>query len=164
MKSALKAAAKKAPLILALFFRAIDWRTKYFLGFKPLYQLLNEKDAEVTPTKFILPMFGVIVLIQAAFALIYLIPDERTSTYLVHVNAAMGTEQKVISFLDALYFSGVTLFTVGYGDILPKGGFRFIAMAEFYAGTLVVFALFAFGVGIFANHVHHESRVQRKDT
>lgn len=166
-------------LIFLFWVKAIDWRAGYFwlffllltvgpwvlyfLGIRPLYEFLNEPDSKMTPTKFIWPMLTAILFLQAGFALIYLVPDERTSTFLVRVSAGLGIEERVRNFLDAFYFSGVTLFTVGYGDIIPKGGFRFIAMAEFYIGMLVIITIFSFGLAIFANRIHEESKVPRRE-
>jgi hypothetical protein len=49
---------------------------------------------------------------------------------------------------DALYFSGTTQLTVGYGDVLPKGWLRCVAVVQGWMGTM--FALLILGrlVGI----------------
>lgn len=41
------------------------------------------------------------------------------------------------SLLHSIYFSGVTLLTVGYGDILPVGVGRFLALIEALIGYLL---------------------------
>ncbi|VVM34448.1 hypothetical protein [Terribacillus sp. AE2B 122] len=41
------------------------------------------------------------------------------------------------SLMHAIYFSGVTLLTVGYGDILPVGVGRFLALIEALIGYLL---------------------------
>ena len=46
---------------------------------------------------------------------------------------------------------GFTLLTVGYGDIVPKGDFRFTAVAEVYGGTLFIFSFFAFGLSVLSD-------------
>lgn len=43
------------------------------------------------------------------------------------------------SFAEAFYFSGVTLSTVGYGDIVPRHSVsRFLALYEVFAGILIL--------------------------
>ena len=95
---------------------------------------------KMTPTRFLFRMMLVVITMQTAFACIYHFAGNET-TYL-----ARGPE-RVTDFVDALYFSGVTLMTVGYGDIVPKGDFRFTAVAEVYGGTLFIFSFFAWGLG-----------------
>lgn len=43
-----------------------------------------------------------------------------------------------ISFLDALYFSGVTFSTLGYGDFVPVGMIRLLAIGESLTGFILV--------------------------
>jgi hypothetical protein len=44
---------------------------------------------------------------------------------------------------DFIYYSAVTIFTVGYGDILPKDIFaRILSVAEMFLGTFIVVFLF----------------------
>jgi len=43
--------------------------------------------------------------------------------------------------LDAIYFSGATVFTVGYGDIVPLGGTRLLALLEVSVGVLILVIL-----------------------
>lgn len=45
--------------------------------------------------------------------------------------------------IDSLYFSSVTFFTVGYGDIVPKGNTRYYAMAEMLLGYILQTVIFA---------------------
>ncbi|MYL71486.1 two pore domain potassium channel family protein [Halobacillus litoralis] len=46
------------------------------------------------------------------------------------------------NFLDLLYFSGETLLSVGYGDMLPVGAARFFALLESGIGILLPTAYF----------------------
>lgn len=102
------------------------------------------RDEKVTPSRFLLRMMVVVVTMQMAFALIYHFAGNQT-TYLARGN------DRVSDFVDALYFSGITLLTVGYGDIVPRGDFRFTAVAEVYGGALFIFAFFTWGLGVMAD-------------
>jgi len=93
----------------------------------------------MTPSRFLFRMMLVVITMQTAFACIYYFAGNET-TYLAKEGA------RVTDFVDALYFSGVTLLTVGYGDIVPRGDFRFTAVAEVYGGTLFIFSFFAWGL------------------
>ncbi len=72
-----------------------------------------------------------IVLLVFAFALIYYphLADSFTAT-----QEAAGT-----GFDDALYFSGLSLTTVGYGDVVPRtGAMRFVAVFESAVGIISI--------------------------
>ncbi len=101
--------------------------------------LATIQHRHMTPTRFLFRTMLMVVIMQAAFAGIYYFGADA-ATYL----AKDG--QRVTDFVDCLYFSGVTLMTVGYGDIVPVGDFRFTAVAEVYGGTLFVFAFFSWGL------------------
>ncbi len=114
-----------------------------------LSTLSHEK---MTPTRFLFRMMLVVITMQTAFAFIYYFASNET-TYLAKEGA------RVTDFVDALYFSGVTLLTVGYGDIVPKGDFRFTAVAEVYGGTLFIFSFFAWGLSTLgARHLQQTKR------
>lgn len=46
------------------------------------------------------------------------------------------------NFLDYLYFSGVTILSVGYGDLVPVGKARFFALIQAAIGLLLPTAFF----------------------
>lgn len=58
---------------------------------------------------------------------------------LVHGDRAVGLTWQ--GLLDAVYFSGVTATSVGYGDILPLGASRVLAVSESVAELLIFGAL-----------------------
>ena len=72
-----------------------------------------------------------IVLLVFSFALIYYphVPSGFT----------FGAPRPTPGWVDALYFSGVTLTTIGYGDIVPRAaGLRFIALVEAATGVALI--------------------------
>ncbi len=63
------------------------------------------------------------------------------ATFFGHgMNTKLGSSYWCDSFLTALYFSGVTLTTLGYGEIAPVGFGRFVALFLAFTG-LTIFAI-----------------------
>jgi hypothetical protein len=72
-----------------------------------------------------------IVLLVLAFALVYYphVPGGFT----------FGVSHPEPGWIDAVYFSGVTLTTVGYGDVVPRAAhLRFLALFEAVSGLVVI--------------------------
>lgn len=109
-----------------------------------LFVLSVISNEDITPSNFLFRVMILVVGMQTAFGGIYYFAA-NDFTYL----ARDGVPVK--NFVDCMYFSGVTLLTVGYGDIVPVGDFRFTAVAEVYGGTLFIFAFFTWGLSIIAN-------------
>ncbi|MBI3312632.1 MAG: hypothetical protein HYZ83_00165 [Candidatus Omnitrophica bacterium] len=63
-----------------------------------------------------------------------------TSAYLYHISGMIhaGGVQRPVDFFEALYFSVVTFSTVGYGDYVPLGWVRFIAVLEAFSGIFLM--------------------------
>lgn len=80
--------------------------------------------------------------ILIAFGLIYIILDLNGHVVLIDETSYGG-----INFLDRLasgfYFSAVTLFSLGYGDVIPVGLGRMIAMVEALIGYVIPTAFVA---------------------
>ncbi len=110
----------------------IVWRVCRFVAFKlsrtRRHRLLNA----VGPLLLPLLIITLIILLIAGFALIYL---PRMPAHFV-VNPASASASSVV---EAIYFSGVTLTTVGYGDIAPRAlDVRFIALVEAASGFALI--------------------------
>jgi uncharacterized membrane protein len=66
---------------------------------------------------------------------------------------------------ELLYFSVVTLSTVGYGDILPNSEItRMLAAIEAITGQFYVAVIVAVLVGTYASHTQEEMRARRSQT
>ncbi|MBX9678064.1 MAG: potassium channel family protein [Gemmataceae bacterium] len=67
-------------------------------------------------------------------------------------NGVVAVDPKLeVGFPQAMYFSGITFSTVGYGDFVPAPHIRFLAMSE---GMLGAFAM-SFFVVVLANRMRH---------
>ncbi|MEK4031043.1 potassium channel family protein [Pseudobacillus sp. FSL P4-0506] len=80
--------------------------------------------------------FGCLYLtLMIGFALIY------TLLQLNGQAVWTGEEASAVNFWDkffsSLYFSGITLFSVGYGDIVPEGAGRWVALIEAWIGYTI---------------------------
>jgi hypothetical protein len=81
----------------------------------------------------LMPMLIVIfvVILVVAFAFLYY---PRMPAQFIYSNRPESNE-----FMDAIYFSGVTLTSVGYGDIVPRtNAMRLVAMTESASGLALI--------------------------
>lgn len=84
-----------------------------------------------------------LALLLVGFALLY-------APWIDNEAAFTPPESSSLSFADALYFSGVTLTTVGFGDIQPAAWpFRMLAVAEAASGFVVVSLSVAYLLGVY---------------
>lgn len=152
-------AAVSVGLISSLLIGSVHWATLNFwltasLAFLivtvfDFFVLSLVRHKTITPSKFLFRVMMMVVGMQTAFAAIYYWASDPRS-YL------LKNGERITDFVDAMYFSGVTLLTVGYGDITPVGDFRFTAVAEVYGGTLFIFAFFTWGLSMIANRQRSE--------
>jgi hypothetical protein len=102
-------------------------KVAFGLGRRRRHKLLNAVGPALMP----LLITTYIVLLTLAFALLYLphVPDNFT------ISGPKGDAP----WLNAIYFSGCTLTTLGYGDIVPStGGLRFLALVEAASGFALI--------------------------
>jgi len=79
------------------------------------------------PLRFIVLALGILV----AFALLYMLP-------FLQFQSSLHGLMTGLDFRQALYFSGVTFTTIGYGDISPIDGARVLAVMEGILGISVM--------------------------
>ena len=80
-------------------------------------------------------------LTMILFGLLYSTFSDETS-YLFDI--VQGTS--VAGVQNGIYFSGVTLFSIGYGDLVPYGFFRIVAILQAFIGSFIVLSFFSLGV------------------
>lgn len=99
-------------------------------GMFTYYQkLFHEKS--ISNIEFIISMMFIFITIISMFAMIY------SSASFNEKDGFMYLGNKVdLAFTDALYYSTITITTLGYGDIVPLGVYRFYAMTEVVIGWI----------------------------
>lgn len=106
-----------------------------------------------------LSFFHILLLwcsILIAFGFLYVLATGE-QTYLLHT----ATQQPVHSILDSIYFSFITATSTGFGDIVPIGWFKIIAIIEVICGlillTFVTFKLVALKQDIILREIYEIS-------
>ncbi|SDO38262.1 ion channel [Alkalicoccus daliensis] len=87
----------------------------------------------------LLKMFFTLLALTFGFTFLYYFLS--TQEVILHIN---DPSDSVVdpTFMDLLYFSGVTLLSVGYGDYVPVGSARFFALVQAALGLIVPSAYF----------------------
>ena len=148
---------------LGSFFINIIRNTWHFMRMKePNNALLKA----IFPLRYIYPLVMymiAIVIVIICFTAVY----ESLNLYyynegLIEEGLLLATSPEVLaSEYDLLYFSFVTYFTIGYGDIIPSGTLvKFVAEAEMLIGSLIntVVAPTLIGLIFLSNNKNNEER------
>jgi potassium channel LctB len=104
-------------------------------------------------TVFLIGYFFSIMLILLLFAMVYSFSDASHTGQLSYGNCSATTYNPAMSsslhlFPDYLYFSAVTFFTVGYGDMCPTGNAKYVAIANMWLGHFFTVIILAIAVAI----------------
>jgi hypothetical protein len=86
-------------------------------------------------------LFAIWLAVILACAAVYWLIDLGSSTGLVETGARVRSN--LDGLLTAIYFSFITATSVGYGDVLPVGATRVVAVTEAIAGLLIFGLLIA---------------------
>ncbi len=84
-------------------------------------------------------LFFVLLGVTLGFAVLYYVLS--FNEVVLRINDPTG-EPAEHTFLTMLYFSGVTILSVGYGDLVPVGSTRFFALIQAGLGLLLPAAYF----------------------
>lgn len=125
----LHARARSGPVGETL--NSIAWRAARFVAFRLPRQRRHKTLNMVGPLLLPLLLIIYLLLLVSGFALIYY----------AHMPAQFVVEPEAAShpFIESIYFSGITLTTVGYGDIAPHTpAMRLVALIESASGFALI--------------------------
>lgn len=119
--------------------------TIVFLAMNLFYFFTNKtyKKSYVNSALF-LKLFFVMVGLTFGFAVLYYLLSSNEVILKISDNTG---EQAPEDFMTFLYFSGVTMLSVGYGDLIPVGSARFFALIQASLGLLLPTAYFMKALG-----------------
>lgn len=109
------------------------------------YYISMFKAKAMHPREFLVSLLSVFILTVTMFAIIYNEPiDDSQSSFIEN-----GVMKNDLSLSSSIYFSTVTITTLGYGDIAPVGSYRYFAMAEVLLGLIYVGVIVYFVTRVF---------------
>lgn len=105
----------------------------------------------------IIILFNLYFLIAAAFSLVYIILDYADIGFIVdHYSSGDHQDQIIDIITRSLYFSFITLFAVGYGDMTPFGFAKAVSMIEAFVGFILPYA-------IILNYIIYWPKLNKRD-
>ena len=125
----------------------------FYLIRKAFARLLSARD--IVSLLFSYAMFIVVILL--VISVLFMVVEELELGYLTHGPTTDEFNSEVIDSEDPnishdyLYFSAVTFFSVGYGDICPMGLCKILAMVTAFAGNIVNVVLMGIVVSVYLN-------------
>ncbi|WP_067728786.1 potassium channel family protein [Oceanobacillus damuensis] len=114
-----------------------------FVVGKSLYDFVRSKQINITfgmreshfSTEIFVALLIIYIIVMFGYGMIYFILSFQ-GIVLVE-NGELRQVSILGSIIHSVYFSGVTLLTIGYGDITPIGIGRFIALTEALIGYVL---------------------------
>ncbi|NLI69032.1 MAG: two pore domain potassium channel family protein [Bacilli bacterium] len=103
---------------------------------KSLHHFLFHKEMSFMNKKmFVLEIFLTFMIVYSiliiGFGLVYFILSFSGDVF---INQQKSDDASLNRLLTSIYFSGVTLLTIGYGDVSPVGVVRFLAVIQAMLG------------------------------
>src|SRR5699024_757855 len=105
-----------------------------FIGGGNAYFKMQLKESRFS-TEIFYALLVIYSIVITGFALIYFILSFQGIVLVEH--GELNQVNVIGSLIHSFYFSGVTLLTIGYGDIIPVGIGRFIALVEALLGYIL---------------------------
>ncbi|WP_280770128.1 potassium channel family protein [Salipaludibacillus daqingensis] len=122
-----------------------------------LYLLIKKQPSygrKISIRHFVVLLF-VYANVMVGFGVLY-ISLELSGISVLKESDSLHTDTFLHLIEDVLYFSAVTLLTVGYGDIIPQGIGRWIAMIQALIGYLLPAAF------VVTTFIHYDERPSRQ--
>lgn len=114
--------------VLFIFFKSLQW---IWTGNK-----LKRVKFRFLPLEYFVVLVFTYIIILIGFGFIYAVMIFVGIPTLIEAGQiVMGTFQHLIA--TGIYFSTITLFSVGYGDIVPIGIGRWVAIVEAFIGYIL---------------------------
>ena len=129
--------SKKYPTFAAIFFLVVS------TGGVVVSAAIHLKVGLTTLLNFLLIISAIIFGTLYLFSVIYSAETSSKVNYM-EVNGA----PKNLTISEAFYFSVITMTTLGYGDIVPYGNFRWIVITEVLLGVIYL-GVFITGINQF---------------
>jgi len=111
-------------------------RTRFAATLRPLREQLGTAILELVDRISIARLFAIWLAVIVACGAAYWLIDLSSGAGLVEAGARVGAN--VSGLLTAIYFSFITATSVGYGDILPVGATRVLAVAAAFGGLMIL--------------------------
>lgn len=119
------------------------------------------KASKIEPALFY-KLFFVMASLTIGFSILYYLLSFQYDN--VMLGGTQHSEPIEKTYLNYLYFSGVTILTVGYGDMIPMGSTRFFSLVQAALGFLLPSAYFikAMGGSGYGNHGEEDHNARAK--
>lgn len=87
-------------------------------------------------------LFNLYFIIAAAFSAIYIILDYAELGFILDHYSSIPHQKQLIDVITrSFYFSFITLFAVGYGDMTPFGLSKAVSMIQAFVGFILPYAI-----------------------
>lgn len=110
---------------------------------KSVQQFLNENEGDddrqrtAISLEVLYTLLTIYLIFIIGFGLIYFVLSYTQEILIVNEVRTAQLNSKLTHLFMSFYFSGVTLLTIGYGDIIPVGIGRFIAIIQALIGYIL---------------------------
>lgn len=122
----------QGPIIFSLFFISVPlilmmYNMHYIWKKVNSLKIAQNKLAKIIYNNryflFIISIILIVTLIVCVYGFIYYIINNLPPSLISDLDGNYMDDGRRKGFIECVYFSGVTFFTVGYGDMVPKGVF-----------------------------------------